>query len=472
MPGSVIPLVRWVEIGNSVPNRWNYKSILRNFVKNSLTISPLSWQVYETVVAITALSLAYVLTPHSAVLHTNPVMYLAVVLASALASNVTGLHERRNLANKFNLVSNLLVSSLSSTLLFALFVNLVLFEHIGRWILVFYWLILFAGLATPKLLMAFAASNISVRILWVGSYDSAEQFSDFLAKHGRHYRLAGYWDGQLPAGFGKQDLDSMWSFYRSLDVDHIVLSKNAAEYGDVLGYCYKAAQAGCTIVDECTFMEDAFEQVPVEQINENWFFRSHITINGKFQDIAKRTVDIILSACVLTLGLPILGLIWLAIRLGGEKKVFFTQVRMGQFGVPFKMYKFRTMTFGTEVRAGWTKNRDIRITKVGRFLRRTRLDELPQFWNVLKGDMSVVGPRPEIPELVSVIEKDVPYFSFRCWAKPGITGMAQIRYRYCSDIADAREKLKYDLFYIKNWSILMDLQIILRTVTALMKGSR
>ncbi len=264
----------------------------------------------------------------------------------------------------------------------------------------------------------------------------------------------------------------MLSLYRSLDVDQIVLSRDAADFGNVLEYCYKAAQAGCTIVDETTFLEDAFEQVPVEQINENWFFQSHITVNGHFQDLSKRIIDIAVSLSVLTLGLPIFCLIWLAVRLTGGKKVFFTQERMGQFGVPFKMYKFRTMTVGSENRNAWTQKRDIRITKVGRFLRRTRLDELPQFWNVLKGDMSVVGPRPEIPELVKVIERDVPYFSFRCWSRPGITGMAQIRYRYCSDISDAREKLKYDLYYIKNWSIMMDIQIMLRTITALMHGSR
>lgn len=469
---SVIPLIKWVEVDDSIRRKFNINGLLRNLVKNALVISPLSWQVYESIVAIASLSLAYSFTPHSHVAHFHPAMYLGVILASAFASNMTGLHERRNISNKVNLLTSLFISSTITTMFFSLFVNLGLYEPIGRWILAYFGLFFMTGMAIPKIIIALVASSVRVRILWIGSYDSAEQFSRTLSEHGSHYRVAGYWDGKLPKGFDKKDLDSMWSFYRSLDVDQIVLSQNAAEFSDVLGYCYKAAQTGCTIIDECTFMEDAFEQVPVDQINENWFFRSHITVNGRFQDIAKRSIDIIMSSLVLILGVPFLACIWLAIRISGEKKVIFTQTRMGQFGVPFKMYKFRTMTIGTENKEGWTARRDIRITKIGHLLRRSRLDELPQFWNVLKGDMSVVGPRPELPELVTVIEKDVPYFSFRCWSRPGITGMAQIRYRYCANISDAREKLKYDLYYIKNWSVIMDVQIILRTVTALMRGSR
>jgi len=122
--------------------------------------------------------------------------------------------------------------------------------------------------------------------------------------------------------------------------------------------------------------------------------------------------------------------------------------------------------------AQWAKRGDNRITPVGYFLRMLRLDEIPQFWNILKGDMSFVGPRPERPELVSEIEKEVPFFSFRHWAKPGLTGLAQIRYRYGASIDDAKEKLQHDLYYIKNWSLLLDFQIILRTLSAIMKGSR
>jgi lipopolysaccharide/colanic/teichoic acid biosynthesis glycosyltransferase len=122
--------------------------------------------------------------------------------------------------------------------------------------------------------------------------------------------------------------------------------------------------------------------------------------------------------------------------------------------------------------AAWAKTGDSRITSLGYVLRKLRLDEIPQFWNILRGEMSIVGPRPERPEMVEKIESEVPFFSYRNWAKPGLTGLAQIRYQYGSSIEDARTKLQYDLFYIKNWTLVLDLQIILRTFTAIMKGSR
>ena len=187
----------------------------------------------------------------------------------------------------------------------------------------------------------------------------------------------------------------------------------------------------------------------------------------------KRSVDVLVVIVALVLLAPLMALIALAIRLESRGPSIFRQVRVGRDGKDFVLYKFRTMVLNAERNgAEWATEKDPRVTPFGSFLRKTRLDELPQLWNVLKGDMSFVGPRPERPELVKVIEKEVPYFTFRNWARPGITGLAQIRYRYGASVEDARKKLQYDLYYIKNWSILLDLQIILRTIAVLMKGAR
>ena len=449
---------------------WKYKgqSILKSFARHALEISSVKWGIFEAVLAFGALVYVNSLRLHAPM---GPIFFYAAAVSALLGAIIVGVNERRNYQNFTRLLYTQFLCIMITLLGLTLFSNVILYSQLGRRMLLAFACTYGACSFIPKLLVYYAVSNSNVKLLWIGKSSGASDFYQQLSKHGDHYDLVGCWNGQMNKRLTNKN-DGLWGLCRSLEVDHIVLSKEASQSKEMLEYCYKAAEAGCTVLDECTFMEEAFEQVPVEHIKEDWFFQSRITVNGHFQAFSKRVVDIIVSVMVLTLGLPVFALIWLGIKMSGSQSVIFTQERMGQFGKPFKMYKFRTMTAGTENKKGWTQKSDIRITKLGHFLRRARLDELPQFWNVLKGDMSVVGPRPEIPELVEVIEKDVPYFSFRCWSRPGITGMAQIRYRYCSSIYDAREKLRYDLYYIKNWSVMMDIQIMLRTITALMKGSR
>ncbi len=449
---------------------WKQKgqSILKSIARHSLEVSSVKWGIFEAILAFSSLVYVNTLKLHAQM---GPVFFYAAAVSALLAAVIVGVNERKNYQNFIKLLFTQIVCIVITVLGLTLFSNVVLYSQLGRRMLLAFACTYGMLSYIPKLFIYYAVTNSSVRLLWVGNSNGVSDFNQQLKSHSNHYDLVGCWNG-IAHGRLTNKSEGLWSLCRSMEVDQIILSKEASKSKKMLEYCYKAAQAGCTVLDECTFMEEAFEQVPVEHIKEDWFFQSRITVNGHFQAFSKRVVDIIVSTLVLTLGFSVFVLIWAAIKLSGTKSVIFTQERMGQFGKPFKMYKFRTMTVGTENKKGWTQKSDIRITRVGHFLRKTRLDELPQFWNVLKGDMSVVGPRPEIPELVEMIEKDVPYFSFRCWSRPGITGMAQIRYRYCSSVCDAREKLRYDLYYIKNWSIMMDIQIMLRTITALMKGSR
>ena len=187
----------------------------------------------------------------------------------------------------------------------------------------------------------------------------------------------------------------------------------------------------------------------------------------------KRIFDLTLSVPALFVLSPVLLVIAISVRIFIGRQVLFSQIRPGLKGRLFTLHKFRTMTVDAEKNGvQWATKDDPRVTPFGFFLRKTRLDEILQFWNILKGDMAFVGPRPERPELVEQIEKEVPFFSYRHWARPGLTGLAQIRYRYGDNVKDAKEKLRYDLYYIKNWSILLDIQIILRTFSAIMKGSQ
>jgi len=181
----------------------------------------------------------------------------------------------------------------------------------------------------------------------------------------------------------------------------------------------------------------------------------------------KRLLDVVLGTLGLMIGLPILALVALAVRLTSSGPVFYHQRRVGLHGRIFTVHKFRTMREDAEAKTGpvWaSKKGDPRVTPIGRFLRRSRLDELPQLWNVLKGEMSVVGPRPERPEFVTDLTRDIPYYGQRHVVRPGLTGWAQVRYTYGASAEDALQKLQYDLYYIKNLSIALDLYIIFETI--------
>ena len=186
----------------------------------------------------------------------------------------------------------------------------------------------------------------------------------------------------------------------------------------------------------------------------------------------RRVISILISLACLALVLPLIPLVVLAIKASSPGPVLYRQRRVGRNDVVFNCYKFRTMIPDAEADTGptWAGDDDPRITPVGRILRTTRLDEIPQLWNVLNGDMALVGPRPERPEFVERLRQEVPYYNLRHVIRPGITGWAQVNYKYASSVEDAKEKLKYDLFYIKNMSFGLDLITLLQTTKVVFLG--
>jgi exopolysaccharide biosynthesis polyprenyl glycosylphosphotransferase len=187
--------------------------------------------------------------------------------------------------------------------------------------------------------------------------------------------------------------------------------------------------------------------------------------------MVKRTMDVALAFTALVLSLPPMAIVACAIRLDSKGPILFRQQRVGERGRVFVLKKFRSMTVDAE-RDGpvWATARDPRVTRVGRWLRRSRLDELPQFWNVLAGDMSFVGPRPERPEFVETLQREIPFYRGRHSVRPGITGWAQVRHPYAASVEDSMEKLQYDLYYIKNLSPLLDLVVLLSTLQVVLFG--
>jgi len=217
-------------------------------------------------------------------------------------------------------------------------------------------------------------------------------------------------------------------------------------------------------------------KVPIESVRLSWLLFTPGYLVSRFLMFRKRCVDIAFSLTGLICSLPLGPFVIAAIKLDSRGPVFYRQKRTGKDGVVFDCYKLRTMRADAEADTGpvWAADDDPRITKVGRFLRQSRMDEIPQLWNVLRGDMSLVGPRPERPEFTSALMRDITYYSLRHTVRPGITGWAQIRYKYGNSVEDAKQKLRYDLFYIKNMSIGLDLLIFLQTlkVIILSRGAK
>ena len=234
----------------------------------------------------------------------------------------------------------------------------------------------------------------------------------------------------------------------------------------------QAKLSGVRVEDATTTYERLTGKILIDDLKPSWLIFSDGFRASRITRVVKRMLDLSLSMLGFVLAAPLMALTALAIRLDSPGPVLYDQERVGENGRVFTVYKFRSMRTDAE-QAGqpvWARDKDDRVTRVGRFIRATRLDELPQLWNVMRGDMSFVGPRPERPFFVEQLARDIPFYVQRHSVKPGITGWAQVKYQYGSSIEDAMEKLRYDLYYIKHMSIFFDLTIVLDTVKVILFG--
>jgi sugar transferase (PEP-CTERM system associated) len=223
---------------------------------------------------------------------------------------------------------------------------------------------------------------------------------------------------------------------------------------------------GVKIEEATSWLEKMSGKIEVENLYPSWLIFSEGFRRSSTFKVLRRGLSIAISLVGLVLSAPLFPLVMLIVRLDSKGPIFYRQTRVGKGGHTFQVIKFRTMRQDAEANGGpqWAGKDDPRITRVGRFLRSSRLDEIPQLWCVLKGDMAFVGPRPERPEFVEWLSKEIPHYRVRHSVRPGLTGWAQIRYKYGSTVDDAREKLQYDLFYIKNASLGLDLLIMFQTI--------
>lgn len=255
----------------------------------------------------------------------------------------------------------------------------------------------------------------------------------------------------------------------------VIIATEGALPDTVLRHIMDMRLSGVRIYDLTDFYEEFMQKVPILHLQDNWFALSHgfDLLHHNIQMRIKRVLDIVLSMVLLIVAAPVMLFAAIAIKVDrkGDSKgpIIYKQLRTGINGVEFYIYKFRTMVKNAETKGPqWASKDDARVTKVGRFLRRTRVDELPQLWNVLKGEMSFIGPRPERPDFNRQLEQAIPYYDLRHLIKPGISGWAQVKYNYGSSTEEALEKLQYDIYYIKNYSLLLDLFIVLKTIRVIL----
>ena len=261
-------------------------------------------------------------------------------------------------------------------------------------------------------------------------------------------------------------------FVRSHKIDRIIVAMSDRKGKLPIEQLLAAKSRGVLVQDATEVYEAITGKVPLESLRLGWLLFSPSFSDFRFVLIYKRLVDVLVSMIGLLLSLLLVPFIALAIKLSSPGPILYRQKRVGREGIVFNCYKFRTMRADAEADTGatWAADDDPRITKVGSFLRSSRFDEIPQLWNVLMGDMSLVGPRPERPEFVEWLSREIPHYNVRHTIRPGITGWAQVRYRYGSSIEDSKEKLRYDLFYVKNISPGFDLLILFYTIKIILLG--
>ena len=257
----------------------------------------------------------------------------------------------------------------------------------------------------------------------------------------------------------------------------ILLLPDAPIDDDIAHDLLEAKLRGSMVVDIRSFYEHVVQRLPLSQINDEWLLQTEgfsLNTRGSLRRL-KRALDVLISLLLLIPAAPIMLITAIIVRLESPGPVIYKQDRVGLFEKEFTVYKFRSMRADAEKNgAVWASAKDTRVTKFGKFIRKVRIDELPQIWNILKGDMSFIGPRPERMAFVTKLKETIPYYSLRHTVKPGLTGWAQVCYPYGASEEDARRKLEYDLYYIKNMSILLDINIVFKAVGVVLfpKGAR
>jgi sugar transferase (PEP-CTERM system associated) len=319
------------------------------------------------------------------------------------------------------------------------------------------------------------------RVLVLGAGRRAQRLRQLSLRPGSGFAIVGIvamGEGQpaAPDAIQRAAIPDLSQFVADLGVAEVVLAleerRNALPLKDLL----RIKTAGVHVNEFASFMERETGRVDLDTLNPSWLiFSDGFSAGRAFSSAAKRLFDVLASGLLLAISAPLIGFFALLVKLDSNGPAFFRQTRIGLYGQPFTVLKLRSMCTDAEAAgAKWAERNDPRVTRLGRLIRKLRIDELPQAWTVLRGQMSFVGPRPEVPRFVDELEERLPYYAERHMVKPGITGWAQINYPYGASVEDARAKLEYDLYYAKNYTPFLDLLILLQTLRVILwpEGAR
>jgi sugar transferase (PEP-CTERM system associated) len=304
------------------------------------------------------------------------------------------------------------------------------------------------------------------RVYVLGTGDRAQRLVSGLRRPGLGIEVVG-WTGNIEGELTLEAVgDHLAGLAKERGVHRVIVAMPNRRGTIPVQQLLALRLAGVKVEEATSWLEKLNGRIEVEQLYPSWFIFAEGFRFSTINRILRRIVNFIAAFCGLVLALPVIPFVAFAVKMSSKGPVFYRQERVGRGSETFYCYKFRTMRQDAEADTGatWAADDDPRITRVGKYLRLLRLDEIPQLWCVLKGDMHFVGPRPERPEFVKWLSREIPYYNLRHVVRPGITGWAQVQYKYGNTLDDAREKLQYDLFYIKNMSIVLDLMIMIETV--------
>ena len=415
-------------------------------------------------------------------LESHAAIFAAVMIFSFIAMGLYQARMRESVRDLFLRFAMAYIFGMAAlTLLFYLMPAL----YLGRGVLVISLLISFLLILVLRYtLYRVGGDTFKRRVLVLGTGEKASSIAGLRRKSDRRgFSLLGY--VHLRGTSDKVDREKIITLNMPLkeycfinEVDEIILAIDERRKNYPIDELLDCKMSGIDIVDMATFFERETGKLKLDLLQPSWFILGYGFKRSTFDEIGKRVFDLFVSIFLLSLAWPVMLLTIIAIKIedGLSASVFYKQIRVGEDGKPYYVLKFRSMHEGAEKagKAKWADKNDARISKVGAFIRKTRIDELPQLFNVIIGEMSFVGPRPERPEFVVKLSEKIPYYSERHRVKPGITGWAQICYPYGSSDKDAVEKLQYDLYYVKNYSLFMDILIMLQTAEVVIfgKGAR
>lgn len=411
-----------------------------------------------------------------------------IAVIAPIAMLATGLYQGNIREGMSGILLRLAISLFATGVFVSLLVYLLPEYHLGRGILAYALLGSFFVIGTLRALFIELVDTevFKKRVLVYGAGKTAAHIDAKLRRKSdrRSFRIVGY----VPLDHQKQelkvdeaqlvDVDSdLLDYVRRNRIDEIVVATSDAIADVPVDDIVECKLNGVEVVDILTFFEREVGQVRIDIMDPSWLMFSEGFRTSELKDMVKRVFDLLSSSVILAIGAPFMLVTALAIKLeeGWHAPVFYHQLRVGLGQKPYKVYKFRSMRTDAEASgAKWASKTDDRVTRVGRIIRKTRIDELPQIFNVFKGEMSFVGPRPERPEFVENLAREIPYYNERHLVKPGITGWAQLMYPYGASVTDSYQKQLFDMYYIKNRNLFLDFLILLQTVEVVLfgKGAR